>query len=339
MSDYTRILVIQLRQMGDVLMTTPSLKNLREIFPHSKIDFLVEEFSAQILQYNKNIDNVITVPRRSNIVKYFRTVYSLFKKNYDLVIDFMSNPKSAQYTFFSRAETRVGWYSEFRNFPYTIKVIRDNQKEYSAFRKFKLLRPITDEAIKKYPIEFPISEKERIYQKEFFQKYNLSKGDLIIAFFPVSRRKYKIWKPEYSAETADKLISQFKAKIIMIHGPGEEKMIYDVVKHMKNECIYDFKKGTPGGLKALLENCSCFVGNDGGPKHFAVTAGIPTITVYNNIDPASWTYPSEKHIGLYRFSEIDYDYSGFKNLSGYDEITPQVVVDEFQKLMSKLNLI
>ena len=59
-----RILVVTLRRLGDVLLTTPLVRTIRQGFPQATLDVLVFRGSERILRGNPDIDNVITVAER-----------------------------------------------------------------------------------------------------------------------------------------------------------------------------------------------------------------------------------------------------------------------------------
>ena len=67
-----RILVVTLRRLGDVLLTTPLVRTIRRGFPQARLEVLVFRGSERILKGNPDIDNVITIPggRRPGNVRF-----------------------------------------------------------------------------------------------------------------------------------------------------------------------------------------------------------------------------------------------------------------------------
>ena len=96
------ILVIQLRQVGDVLLTTPTLKVLRDHYPHSRISYLTETGPAVLLRGNPHLDAIVTRNRKNTLLEEARLVWELRQARYDLVIDFFCNPRSAWMSFSDR---------------------------------------------------------------------------------------------------------------------------------------------------------------------------------------------------------------------------------------------
>jgi heptosyltransferase-3 len=93
--EITKILAIQLRQMGDVIMTTPAIRQLRKIFPDAQLDFMTETLGANVYRFNRNVDNIIEVDRTKNIISIIGLFHKIYRCSYDLVLDFFSNPSSA----------------------------------------------------------------------------------------------------------------------------------------------------------------------------------------------------------------------------------------------------
>jgi len=92
-SDIHKILVIKLRAIGDVLLSTVVLNNLRAAFPHARIDFLTETPSREVIEGNSAVDTAIIFDgkRESGL----GLISGIRRRNYDLVIDLFGNPRSA----------------------------------------------------------------------------------------------------------------------------------------------------------------------------------------------------------------------------------------------------
>ena len=98
------ILIIQLRQIGDVLLTTPAAEVLKANFPEASLDFLTEPPADQVLKDNPFIDTVLAYDRRSPL----KWLLKVRAAKYGLVVDFMSNPRSALLAWASGAPATAG---------------------------------------------------------------------------------------------------------------------------------------------------------------------------------------------------------------------------------------
>ncbi len=296
-----RILIIQLRQMGDVLMTTPVARQLRQRFPLAQIDVLTERAGAAVYRHNPNRTNVFEVPRKMSFWELGKLFFTIRKKRYDLVVDCFSNPKSAQMTFFSGAPKRFGFELRGRRYAYTATV-PVQKDEYSAVSKLRLLEPLGVN-LDDWKIEMPVDEQARTYGETFAAAHDF--GDNTIAFCAVSRRSHKIWNPQFMAGAADWLADK-GYRLWFVYGPGEKELAAQVYDAMRNRSAAIMEYDIPDlfQLRAILEKCRAYVGNDGGNKHLAICAGIPTVTVFGVVNWKEWTPPnSQTDYAVYRQSD------------------------------------
>ena len=108
-SKIKNILIIKLRGIGDVVLSTIVIDNLKTDFPDAKIDYLVESPSAPGLSGIKQINRVL-IFERLNFFSKVSLAKSIRKNHYDLVLDFFSNPSTAIITYFSGAKHRMGFH-------------------------------------------------------------------------------------------------------------------------------------------------------------------------------------------------------------------------------------
>jgi ADP-heptose:LPS heptosyltransferase len=296
-SKNTKILIIQLRQLGDVLLTTPLTRQVRNKYPNAQIHFVTEKLGANIYRDNQYIDQLIILPNKLTIFALFKYYYFFFTQRYDIVIDAFGNPKSAQFTYFSRAPKRIGFSFLYRKYAYTNLIESHKENEYSAITKLRLISELNPD-LSDFKLDFPISDQEKVYGKNFFQKNQLPKNT--IAFHVVSRRDYKIWESNKFIELANWMIKN-NFTLLFTYGPGEYDLAKDVYNKIENKAkaIIDYDLPNLQNLKGILENCLCYIGNDGGVKHIAITANIPTFTIFKDINFHNWTPPeSTKHMAV-----------------------------------------
>lgn len=128
----------------------------------------------------------------------------------------------------------------------------------------------------------------------FLIKEGVSNKDLLIVIAPLSRRQARIWGKEKYAELADRLIAEYKARVIFIWGPGEKEKIEEIVKLMKEQPIISFETSLKE-VAALIKASDLFVSNDNGPMHIAVAVKVPTLTIYGPSDERCWCPGGPKH--------------------------------------------
>lgn len=334
-----KILLIQLRRIGDVMMCTPAIRSIKKAYPAAEIHFLTEQPSDQILQYNPFINKIIALDKKTTFKHKIHVISNLRKEGYDLVIDFHNNPSSGWLSLLSGANKRVGKYHKLRKIFYS-DTAKLNQYKYEGYAKFDLLETIGISPIFN-KIDFFISEKERSFAKNFIQKLGVKENEKIITVSPVSRQPYKVWPAEKFSKICDYLIEKYNVKILFIYGPGEEHFTEKVRSFMKNRALPDYPPVSLAETRAIFEHATMHVGNDNGPMHIAISAGIPTVAVFGRPFAAGWTPPdSDINVGIENpvYCKSNCTYPDCK-LECIKSIKTETVLNKIEKLIKKKELL
>ncbi|MFH1707808.1 MAG: glycosyltransferase family 9 protein [Planctomycetota bacterium] len=287
-----KILLIQHRQIGDVLMCTPAVRALRRHLPEANITFVVESFSHSALKYNPHINAFIIPPKDIGPGAFMALHWKAWRSRYDVVIDFFRNPKSAWLTWCTRAPRRISFTGRYRKFAYTTAVdAGDPETTYAAVRKLRLLGPLGITEEKDCLPEFFISDVERQWCDRVWDDLKLTPADLVIAISPVSRKQYRVWPAVHYARLCDHLVKAHGAKVILTWGPGEEGFIKPITSTMQARPITGYPMPGLTELQALLGRCDLVIANNNGPRHMAIAAGTPTLGLFSKLSPAHWTPP------------------------------------------------
>ena len=158
-----------MRRIGDVLMTTPSIRLLRESFPDAEMTFITESPSDQVLNENPNLQEILLYRKPESIADSLHYFLNLRSRKFDCVIDFYGNPRSALITRFSGAPMRIGFGFRGRRLAYTHPVKISGKVTYSAIDKAQLLRPLGISA-SDFRLDFFPEEKDQIFAENLFRK-------------------------------------------------------------------------------------------------------------------------------------------------------------------------
>lgn len=293
-----KILVIQLRQIGDVLLTTPAVRALREQYPDSAIWYLTETGPSKILQGNPHIDRIVTRQRKASLADDLKLLWTLRQERFDLLIDFFSNGRSAWMSFVTGARHRVAVRHAGRAFWYTFTPNIQTGRGYAPEDKLALLRAIGIQGELTPPV-LTIPDAAKNYIDAFFKARGLDTPPAaaqspIVTIDPTSRRQARRWLPERYAQLADELLERYQARCIFLWGPGEQEMIESLVKQAKRPhilaCQTDLMQAA-----ALIARSDLHIGNCSAPRHIAVAVGTPSLIVMGPTSAANWTYPSPQH--------------------------------------------
>ncbi len=288
-------LFIQLRRIGDILMCTPAIRAFKELNPSCKLDFLTEW--PDVLRGNPNIRDIITVDasERYNPLYQWGLINNIRKRKYDLVVDFLANPRSAYYSFLTGANTRLSYGYGHRKWAYNLIPPKADKVQYAALDRLQLIKSIDVESdaprLEFYPDNDSRKEAKKLLANII--------GKPIVSISPVSRHQYNCWPLEKYAELGRRLSLNLGMSVVIVTGPGESDIADKMSSLIDNYPSLVLKIDSLALLGAIFENVSLHIGNDNGPKHIAVACGAPTITIYGPHSPIGWTYPdSTRHLWI-----------------------------------------
>ena len=292
-----KILVCQLRQIGDVILTTPALELLHRRFPDAKIHVLTEKKCLPVLEHNPHIERVWPLDKKAlpNILAELRYYWRIARERFDLVIDFQQLPRCRWVVAFSRAPYRLSYPPAWYKRPlYNIHC--QPPKAYAAQQKANLLAPLGIVWQGESPKIF-LTQKEREAAATALAKAGLAPHQRLITVDPTHIRATRQWPEAHFAKLLD-LVAEHDPdlRFLLLYGPGEESVVAGVaelVRHKEN--LLDL--GRMLALRemfAVQERACLHVGNCSAPRHSAVAVGTPTLTVLGATS-RNWTFPSLEH--------------------------------------------
>lgn len=281
LSTITRLLVIKPRAIGDVVLSTVVLKNLRLAMPKAQIDFLTERLSREVIEGNPHVDNLIVydVKKESGL----ELLMSVRRRNYDLVIDLFGNPRTAILTLWSGARYRVGYRFTWRQYCYNIVVEPRGGEVHNTEFNLDALRAIGVPTISR-EIEFPIDRASEQFAEEFYSREQLTGSRFVVALNPGGGWYTKRWRIPQFAALGDALVKEYGAVILLVWGPGEENDIHELRAAMSHPSIL-LPRTSLKQLGAILKRCDLVVTNDSGPMHIAAAVKKPVVAIFGPTDP------------------------------------------------------
>lgn len=295
-----KILIIKLRGIGDVILSTIVLDNLRKDFPNAHIDFLTEKASKPALENLEIINNIILFDRKST-VKRFLQLFQIRSRKYDLVLDFFSNPSTALITFFSGAKYRAGFPYEGRKYAYNIFGPKERDKYHAAQLHIEFLKLIGLSHTSNN-LHFGLNKTDVEFAGNFI-KENFVKDKLLVGIAPSGGWESKKCDPEKFAEIADSIGDKYNLQFLILWGPGDKKDAEEIHKLMKHNSIIapdtDIKK-----MAAFLKTCDFVIANDSGPMHICTAVGTPVLSLHGPTSPHLQGPFGNKHEWI-RLEELD----------------------------------
>jgi heptosyltransferase III len=271
-----RILVISLRRLGDVLLTTPLIRSLRRAWPDAMIDALVFADTAGILNGNPDLNGIVAMPAPPTVVQSLALAARLFRK-YDLAISTQSGDRPTFFAFMA-GRVRVGliaskFFSRLKRLAYCrgLPVERGLHRVEENLRLADLLG---------------IARAPDVVSPRHVDAGGVSNGPFaVIHAAPMFR--YKQWTRSGWRDLAAALAARGLA-VIATGGPGDAERCYlDEVWSGAPVTRVDGRL-TWGPLAGLLSKARVYVGPDTSVTHLAAAAGCPTVALYGPTDPRLW---------------------------------------------------
>lgn len=298
MSSPKSILAIRLSSLGDVLMTIPAARALKDHYPQSRLTWLVEGSVADLLAHQTFIDEVIRFPRGSiqgalrsaQFSKATREMRAFLKKlrggEYDLILDFHGIIKSALFSKMVRGKKTIGFgktvAKEKSHLFYQNCVENDDKRLHKVERNMLIPRhlgikgPIPAVRLETNP------EAEK-YIDEFFAREGITAPVFAINPFSSRGSTYKRWEMERYGELIRRMGQKKLGKTIILWGPGEKGEARRLKERAGEETFLSCPTDVPQ-LLALLRRVTMYIGGDTGMMHLAVFAGTPVLAIFGPTD-------------------------------------------------------
>jgi len=291
-----KVLLIRLRNIGDVVVVTPCTRAVKETFPEAHLSVLVERASEGVLLGNPYVDEILVLDRgRIREVgpsrafwKELEFLLGLRRKGFDLVINLHGGPRSALQTFFSGARYRLGgfpfwhpwnWVYNIRTRPIKEVLGKDARDAHIVERHLATLKAAGLET-KDPGLVMAVTGEAQASLDRLFREKGVGDGERLVTIHPASRGRSKRWREERFAQLADRLIEEFGANVLLVSGPKEKEVCRRVQAAMQREAVNLGGLTTLQELAALLKRSALFIGLDGAPVHIAAAVGTPVVALY-----------------------------------------------------------
>jgi ADP-heptose:LPS heptosyltransferase len=270
------ILVIQLRRLGDVILTLPALEALKKRYPKAKLDFLVEAPGAEAVAGHPAIDETL-VYDAAGAVDALKWARKIRARRYDWVIDFLANPRTALIAALSGAAIKAGPAHVRRRWAYNRRLVQPKAATYAAREKVLWL-----ESLGVAPSDAPDLPR-------LFLAKTPARVENVVGLAPASRKETRRWPAERWIELGRLLRERRGCGLKIFWGPGERARAEEVARGVGAGAEIIPETRSIADLARELVQCRVLVSNCAGPKHAAVALGVPTVTVHGSSEPASWT--------------------------------------------------
>lgn len=285
-----RVLVIRLRSIGDTVLATPSLIALRRLLPNARIDILLEDWVAPLLDGFDQVDNVFTVGE--GMSGRLSTARRLRKERYDVAINLHGGTTATLFTAATRARYRIGYagyqYSFLynRTFPWATEFWgRDGL--HSAEQQLGLLGlagiPVGDRPRSRLAVT---ADAAASIDKKIAMSLAHGGAAPFALLHPAAAFETKRWPAVHFARTAE-FLATLGIGSVAVASRDEAAILQEVVNECKVQ-VTTFDGLTLPEITALAAKASLFVGNDSGIAHIAAAVDTPVVVIFGSSNRDHW---------------------------------------------------
>lgn len=298
------LLAIQLGDIGDVVLTLPSLRALKTAFPDNHLVVCVREKAGALMDICADVDTVFTVNKKNRkpieAIKYQMDFFSALRRHpYDLAIDFRTGTRGAILALLSGARAKLGFFDPeeqlWRNRVFSHLLHCGYQKgTYVAEYYFEVIKwlGITPESLDPQ-LAVPIAVKQDV--RDRLQGMDVDGKSPFIVLQPFSLWQYKELHADKYVDLIDQISRRCGVPVIVCGAPNERQRAQAITGRCHGRAINLAGQTTISQLAGLLSLAQLFIGVDSAGMHIAAAAGTPTVSIFGPSDPASWAPRGNRH--------------------------------------------
>ncbi len=276
-----RVLIIQLRRFGDVVLTTALFEDLRRSLPSVPVDFLVGAAAAPMLEHHPLIAERIVYDAEHP----FRMWGAIRSRKYDWIIDVQSSPRTAPLTLFSGARKRVGWDVRGWAWVYTHRLARGGRAhEYVVRQRQRLLELVGVQVHRSRPRLY-LTDAERLQGEQDVMSAGVPHASPRVGLLLSTAKSANAWNVAGFADVADALSADGVTPVVF-STRGDDALVREMKRAAPRSVIVpelEIRR-----FLGALAACQVLVSGDTGPAHMAAALDVPTVTIFGATSPTHW---------------------------------------------------
>lgn len=348
-----KILVIQNKRIGDVLIVSVIAQNMKKIYPDSKIDYLVYDYTVGVIENNPSIDNIITVNERE--LKKFGSLNRLTKEirdsEYDIIFDPYAKLQSRLICLSSKAPLRISFKKRNRNtllpfYTHTVPFLNKKTKNCGKVieDRINLVRTFFDieEEDIDYEPKIVLTEEEQQYNK--LDKYD--KPCIMLGVLGSTPQKSMPY--EYIVTLIDHITKHYNVNVLFNYAPHQKEDALSIYEQCanKDQIIIDIYEDSIRGFITLMNKCALLVGNEGGTIHISKALDKPTFTIFSPyVLKEHWASfeDGKKHTSIHLLEEkpnlFSIDREERRKIEEdpsfmYKQLTPELIIPKLERFLN-----
>jgi lipopolysaccharide heptosyltransferase II len=298
----TRILIIKLTAVGDVVLSTAAFKAIRSRFPAARIVCLTSPQAGAIVESSPHIDEVILFdPRTENLRGLWRKSRELRAYRFDKVVDLQNNRTSHLLSFLSVPKESYGYNNGKLGFLLSCKIKNKVRNIPPVEHQFRILKMLGIDYDPKSRLELFPSPKDNDYAKDLLDSEWLSgPGDFVgINISASAQWPTKNWPLEHMVKLCD-ILGQKNVRVILT-GENKDKLLSRrLIARARAKPANFVGKTSIMQLAALIKRCRVYISPDSAPLHVAAGMQVPVIALFGATDARRHMPPADKNVVLHK---------------------------------------
>jgi predicted lipopolysaccharide heptosyltransferase III len=331
-----KILLLQLKRIGDLILTTPAIAALQERFPEAHVTMVVSSKCGDLLPAIPNVDRILMAQRNLRDVALFLAVTG---SRFDYCVDFTRNDRSAFLAFLSGARKRIVSYrvrdqSKSRARLYTDFVNVRMRDLHTIDYNLALLDPL-DIRGASCPLHLQLPQSAYEKAEAFRRNWKVSKPYIVL--HPGSAREEKLWEAARWARVIERFGRDDDFDLVLTGGASnhEQAHIAAIKKETQQQIIDLSGKTDLLTLAALIGEARLLVTVDSAPMHLAAATRTPQVILFGPTNPFHWR-PRESPALIFqgKSPEPVTEFSPIQSRLPMSQISTDAVIDAMDSLLS-----
>ena len=315
-----KILILKVQTIGDTLLISPLISNLKKHYDNSIIDVMINEGTRDMLELNPNVGNIFEYKRESHrgltnlqrFIKNINFLMSIRQAKYDLVIDLDEGDRGAIVSFVSGARVKIG------SDKVKSKIIKNT---YTNFLPKRLKKHTVDVNLDPLRIlKIPIKNKKvEVYwskEDDRIVDIELSRFNAFIHIHPFSKGWFKDVDINTIAKVIDYCECEMGLSVVITSAPISRELdkVSSILELCNAKPINMSGRLTLRQTAALNKRAKLFIGVDTAIMHIAAVNNTPVLAFFGPTSPDTWG-PWDNDLG-----QVDYHRGGGVQINGKHRI-------------------
>lgn len=273
--------------IGDFIMATPILSDVRRAFPKASITAMCRIGVCQLLEIDPDINEIFCFSKTSGFNRrnsHRDLIEKIRQGKYDLGILLTNSFSSSWWFYRGHVSYRIGYRDNFRSFLLTHPIHPPSQlRKQHLVKTYKMLLSVLGIPVSKTAPRLYLADQEIRAAQELLKQQGMQEGDILIGINPAATYgSAKCWLPERFVEVAHKLLQNEKMHLVFFGDQESVPLIKSICRTLSARAINLAGLTSLRELASLISLCRVFLSNDSGPMHIADALGVPVVALFGS---------------------------------------------------------